>query len=90
MSRTKKSVNIEEKIDKDPVEWKIDLSPLMGKMVKVEFINGKYRNVEIKKVESRNITLGGSVYQFPVRLMFDDMFDWANFDMIKSIKLLDK
>ena len=74
-------------IDKDPVSWDLDISPLIGVPVVIETEDGMYRNTIITALKCKDVDLGGMLCPLPERFILENNeSDFIDLRVIKSVK----
>lgn len=73
-------------IEREPVAWDIDLTPLIDVPVVIETEDGGRRKTVITDVVTQDIQLGDMICPLPRRLiMEDDENDWMDIHVLKSV-----
>jgi hypothetical protein len=76
-------------INRNPVRWDLDLSPLVNVPVLVETVDGGARRGLITKVDFREVELDGLMCPIPDRLVMDsDANDWIGVDVVHRVSKL--
>jgi hypothetical protein len=72
-------------IERNPVSWDLDMTPILDTPVIVETEDGGQRRTVIRHVEFLDIQLGELMCPLPKRIYMDDDADWIEVTNIKSI-----
>lgn len=76
-------------INRNPVQWDLDLTQILDKPVEIETPDGGVRRTTITDVTFLNVELDDLICPLPQRMILeDDSNDWISFDNIVRVTVL--
>lgn len=76
-------------INRNPIRWDLDLTPILDKPVEIETPDGGIRRTTITDVVFLDVELGDLICPLPQKLVLEnDSNDWIAFDNITRVTVL--
>lgn len=74
-------------IDKNPIRWDLDLTPIIDCPVTIHTLDGGRRRTVITAVEYLDVELVGMICPIPHRLILEgDSSDWVSVENIERVE----